>query len=202
VVDILEIIEDSGEIYLVFELLSGRNLRDVLSTGGRLALPKARDLFAGVAAAIDYAQSQGVIHRDLKPANVMLDAEGRPRVTDFGIARVTEEAVSRHCATRATTVVGTPLYMAPEQEQGATCTQSDVYSLAVCLYEALTGERPFPGTGAGLLMNKIKKAFKPPTQTAPGLPAGIDAVFDKALDPDPLRRHATAGDLMRDLAAL
>lgn len=200
IVEIHAIVEEDGEVYLIFEHIAGRTLHQIIAQEKKLPFETARDLFRGVASALDYAQSLGVIHRDLKPANVMVDAEGRVRVMDFGIARLTEEAISRHSKTN--TVVGTPLYMAPEQEQGVARKESDAYSMAVCLYEVLTGLRPFAGTGSGLLMNKLKKAYEPPSAVAARMPPGLDEVFAKALDPDPDRRYATAGALVRALEAL
>jgi len=200
IVEIHAIVEEDGEVYLIFEHIAGRTLHQIIAQEKKLPFETARDLFRGVASALDYAQSLGVIHRDLKPANVMVDAEGRVRVMDFGIARLTEEAISRHSKTN--TVVGTPLYMAPEQEQGVARKESDAYSMAVCLYEVLTGLRPFAGTGSGLLMNKLKKAYEPPSAVAARMPPGLDEVFAKALDPDPDQRYATAGALVRALEAL
>jgi tetratricopeptide (TPR) repeat protein len=200
IVEIHTIVEQDGEVYLIFEYVAGRTLQEVIAQEEKLRFEKARDLFRGVASALDYAQGHGVIHRDLKPANLMVDGEGRVRVMDFGIARLTEEAISRHSKTN--TAVGTPLYMAPEQEQGVLRKESDAYSMALCLYEALTGRPPFAGTGAGLLRNKLKGDHVPPSKLDPRLPAGLDEVFKKALDPDPDKRYSTAGNLLRALEAL
>lgn len=199
IVGIHAIVEHEKEVYLVFEYIPGRTLHE-LSQGLPPSFEKSRDLFRGVAAALDYAHGLGVIHRDLKPSNLMVDDAGRIRVMDFGIARLTEEALSRRSKTN--TVIGTPLYMAPEQEQGVIRKESDVYSMAVCLYEVLTGRPPFNGSAAGLLMNKIKKNYEPASKLAPALPAGLDEIFAKALDPDPDRRYSTATRLMRDLESL
>jgi len=200
IVEIHTIVEQDGEVYLIFEFIAGRTLQDVIAREKKIPFEKARDLFRGVASALDYAQGHGVIHRDLKPANLMVDSEGRARVMDFGIARLTEEAISRRSKTGSS--VGTPLYMAPEQEQGVARKESDEYSMALCLYEALTGRLPFAGTGAGLLMNKLKGSHEPPSKLDARLPPGLDAVFAKALNPDPDKRYSTAGDLLRALEAL
>lgn len=200
IVEIHTIVEQDGEVFLIFEFIAGRTLQEVIAREKKLPFEKARDLFRGVASALDYAQGHGVIHRDLKPANLMVDSDGRARVMDFGIARLTEEAISRRSKTGS--VVGTPLYMAPEQEQGVARKESDEYSMALCLYEVLTGRLPFAGTGAGLLMNKIKGSHEPPSKIDPRLPPGLDAVFAKALDPDPDKRYSTAGNLLRALESL
>lgn len=201
IVEIRAIAEHDGEIYLVFEYVAGKTLHEVLAAQKRLPFARARHLFRGVVSAVDYASERGVVHRDLKPANIMVDPEGLARVMDFGIARLTEDVLSRHSRTRAT-VVGTPLYMAPEQELGKSRKESDVFSLGVCLYESLTGERPYGGMGAGLLMNKMNRAYAAASAAAPGLPPGIDAVFAKALEPEPDKRYASAGELLRALESL
>ncbi len=200
IVEIHTIVEQEGEVYLIFEHIAGRTLRQAIDEGGKVSFQKARDLFRGVASALDYAHGLGVIHRDLKPANLMVDSEGRVRVMDFGIARLTEEALSRRTGTNR--AVGTPLYMAPEQEQGVARSESDAYSMAVCLYELLTGRPPFAGSGTGLLMNKLKGVYEPPSKLDARLPSGLDEVFAKALGPDPDKRYASAGNLLRALENL
>ncbi|MDE2511318.1 MAG: protein kinase, partial [Elusimicrobia bacterium] len=200
IVEIHTIVEQDGEVYLIFEYIAGRTLREAIEREKKIPFRAARDLVRGAAAGLDYAHSFGVVHRDLKPANIMIDGDGRVRLMDFGIARLTDEALTRH--TRTGAAVGTPLYMAPEQEQGVARKESDVYSTALCLYEALTGRLPFSGTGSGLLMNKLKGAYEPPSKLDPGLPRGLDDVFAKAFEPDPDKRYATAGAFSRALESL
>jgi eukaryotic-like serine/threonine-protein kinase len=163
---------------------------------------RARDLFRGVASALDYAHAHGVVHRDLKPGNVMVDPEGRVKVMDFGIARITEEAISRHSSVGVGTVAGTPLYMSPEQEQGVSRKESDVFAMSVCLYEALTGKAPFPGSGAGMMVHKLKGEFPPASSLVAGLPPGIDEVLAKGLDPNPDKRYPGAGEMLKALEKL
>lgn len=200
IVEIHTIVEQEGEVYLIFEYIEGRTLQEVIAQEKKLPFDKARALFRGVASALDYAHGLGVIHRDLKPANVMVDVEGRVRVMDFGIARLTEEAMTRRSRTNST--VGTPQYMAPEHEQGVARKESDAYSMALCFYEVLTGRRPFAGIGAGLLMNKLKSVYDPPSKLDARLPPGLDDVFAKALNPDPDKRYASVGQLLRAIESL
>ncbi len=200
IVEIHEIVEQDGEVYLVFELVSGLTLYETIGRERKLGFNRARDLMRGIASALDYAHGRKVIHRDLKPGNVMIDGEGRVRVMDFGIARLAKEAMTRHSTTG--TIVGTPPYMAPEQEQGVTRQESDVFAMASCLYEAVTGRLPFNGEGAGLLMNKLNKAFVPPSKIVPELPAGLDAVMARALEPNPELRYPSAGTFLKDLEKL
>jgi serine/threonine-protein kinase len=137
------------------------------------------------------------VHRDLKPSNIMITEDGRVKVMDFGVARQAKDAITKMSMTN--TVVGTPPYMAPEQEQGTVRRESDVFALGVCLYEMLTGQLPFQGGGAAMLLNKINGKHIPPTQRNPSLPAGLDGVLAKALAPDPEQRYRTPTELLRAL---
>jgi serine/threonine-protein kinase len=119
----------------------------------------------------------------------MVDAAGRVKVMDFGIARMAKDSMTRYSMTN--TVVGTPPYMAPEQEQGHVRRESDVYALAVCAYEMLTGKLPFVGIGAGMLMNKINMKYIAPSRAIAGLPEPLDEVFGKAFQADPDKRWRT-----------
>lgn len=198
IVEVYAVVDEGGELFLVFERVTGTTLYDVLAREKRLPFQKARDLFRGVCAALDEAHKRAVVHRDLKPANVMIEPSGRCRVMDFGIARLAEDAVSR--VTR--TVAGTPLYMAPEQEQGVARRESDLFAAGVVLYEALTGARPFDGVGPGLLMNKLHKAYEPASARMAKAPAGLDEFFARALEPDPDKRFPTAVEFLRALESL
>ena len=197
IVDIYAIVEEGDDVYLVFEYIQGQTLHELIQSKGRLTLEEALPILKGAAEGLEYAHSRGIIHRDLKPSNIMLDDEGRPRVMDFGIARMAKDA------TRAmtNTIVGTPPYMAPEQEQGLVRKESDVYALALCAYEMLTGRLAFAGTGAGMLMNKVNKAFAPATTLAPELPPQADELFAQALEPDPSKRVPAPGAFLQRLEA-
>ena len=184
IVELLEIVEAEGEVYLVFEHVGGRTLEQRIAEG-RLPFAEARALFVQAASALDYAHAHGVLHRGLRPSNIMVDEDGLARLKDFGV-----------------TVAGAPPYLAPEQEQGKARGESDVYALAVCLYEALTGEKPFDGIDAGLSMNKLNKVYAPASKVAKGLPAYIDIFFARAFEPDPTKRHSSAGALMGELEGL
>ncbi|MFA6003983.1 MAG: protein kinase [Elusimicrobiota bacterium] len=200
IVDIYAIIENGDDIYLVFEYVSGRTVYDLVKSRGGLGFKDALGVCRSMAAALDFSHSRNVIHRDLKPSNVMVTEEGFIKVMDFGIARMAKDAATRFSMTN--TVAGTPPYMAPEQEQGAVRKESDVYALAVCAYEMLTGKMPFSGTGAGMLMNKVNMSYAPISTVAAGLPPGIDAVFSRAFQPDPDRRYHSPGELLTALEAL
>ncbi|MFA5139616.1 MAG: protein kinase [Elusimicrobiota bacterium] len=200
IVDIYAIVDDGQDAYLVFEFVDGKTLSELLQTRKRLPYAEALALTKGVAAALEYAHGKNVVHRDLKPSNIMMNAERQIKVMDFGVARQAKDCLGRLSMTN--TVVGTPPYMAPEQEQGMVGRGSDIYALAICFYELLSGELPFGGVGAGMLLAKMNKTYIPLSRKLDGLPQGLDRVLDKALDPDPARRHPSAADLYRELAAL
>src|SRR5204862_5653125 len=142
IVTILDRGEDEGRQFIVFELVEGRTLAEVLHEQGRLPVQRALEIAIQVARGLGFAHEQGLVHRDVKPQNVILNGDGRAKVTDFGIARSLDV---KHGMTQTGTVLGTSDYIAPEQAQGqAVDEHTDVYSLGVVLYELLTGEVPFP----------------------------------------------------------
>lgn len=200
IVDIYGIVEDGPEIYLVFEFVEGLTLQDALKSSGTMDLRQARRVLKEMAAAVEHAHEKGVIHRDLKPSNVMLSPDGRVKVMDFGVARQAKDALVKLSMTN--TVVGTPPYMAPEQEQGTVRKESDVYALGICLYEMLTGTLPFAGSGAAMLLNKLNGKHVPPSQRVPSLSLELDKVMAMALAPDPDKRYKTPADLIAALEAL
>ena len=199
VVDIYAIVEDGLDVYLVFEFVAGRTLQDALKPGP-LDFARARQIVREMADAVEHAHARGIIHRDLKPSNVMLTPEGKVKVMDFGIARQAKDALARRSMTN--TVAGTPPYMAPEQEQGAVRKESDVYALGVCLYEMTTGGLPFAGSGAAMLLGKLGGKPVPACRLNSALPAGLDAVIARALEPDPDKRFRAPADLAAALDAL
>jgi tetratricopeptide (TPR) repeat protein len=200
IVDIYGIVEDGADVYLVFEFVEGRTLQDALKSGGPMELSRARGVIKEMAEAVAHAHERNVIHRDLKPSNVMQTPEGRIKVMDFGVARQAKDAMTRRSMTNS--IAGTPPYMAPEQEQGNVRKESDVYALGVCLYEMTTGQLPFSGYGAAMLLNKLNGKLIPPTHRVPSLPSGFDAVIAKALAPDPDNRYRTPAELVAALDAL
>jgi len=199
IVDIYAIADEGDEVYLIFEFVDGRTVHDLVQRAGRLPPAEAARVVRAAADALGYAHAKGVIHRDMKPSNVMVDSAGRVKVMDFGIARMAKDAMTRYSMTN--TVVGTPPYMAPEQEQGHVRRESDVYALAVCAYEMLTGKLPFVGIGAGMLMNKINMSFVPPSRATAGLPEALDAAFARAFEADPDRRFRTPQEFASTLEA-
>lgn len=199
IVEIYAIAEEGEDVFLVFEYVDGRTVHELAQVPGGLRPGEAVRVVREAASALDYAHSRGVIHRDMKPSNVMVDGQGRVKVMDFGIARAAKDAMTRHSVTK--TIAGTPPYMAPEQEQGIVRRESDVYSLAVCAYEMLTGKLPFAGVGGGMSLNKLNMSYVPPSRQKEGLPAGLDAVFSRAFQADPDGRYRSPGEFSAALSA-
>src|SRR3954470_18123579 len=146
--------DDSGQPYLVMQLIEGPTLADELR-GGRLQPERAARYGAALADALGYVHERGLVHRDVKPANVLITEDGRVHLADFGIARLVDSAHQ----TRTGDVLGTPAYFAPEQVAGEPVgPPADVYALGIVLYEALTGRRPFEGTALEVAMARLARS--------------------------------------------
>ncbi len=195
IVNIHAIEQDERGLYLVFERLEGRTLDEVVAEKGPLPLDEAKRVLGPVCSALAYAHAHNVIHRDLKPGNIMLTKDGCVKVLDFGISR---HASSRENSTMTKTVVGTPHYMAPEQEYGIIRRENDVFALGAVLYEILTGVRPYDGTTP----SKMAKRYLRPSARVRGLSLQIDALIDRALEPDPDKRISTPAEFWTLLEAV
>ncbi len=197
IVEIHTIFEEEDNIYLVFEHVEGQTLDRVLDLEARIPFERARELFGEVAGALAYAHGKSVVHRDLKLSNMMLSTEGAVKVMDFGLARHALESAARFSNKE---VVGSPAYMAPEQELGVSSVESDIYSLGVCLYECLSGVLPFQGPD--FHQQKIRLAYQQPSEMVAGLPQGMDAVIAKCLAVEPEARFHSADEFRRALSAV
>ncbi len=180
--------EDQGLAYIAMEYVPGIPLKQFTDPKRLLAPKRALELCASTADALDYAHNQGVIHRDIKPANLMYNPkQGSLKITDFGVARMTDNN-----ATKTGIVLGTPMYMSPEQ-LGAEELQghSDLFSLGVTLYELLAGEVPFHATNIAVLMTKITtEEAAPISQRRAGIPPSVDSVLAKAMAKKPQDRFS------------
>ena len=188
---------DVGDDYFVMELLTGRTLHDLLAEEGRLDPTDVLQIMAPIADAVDHAHRNGIIHRDIKPSNIMIQPDGRPKLMDFGVARLEDSA-----ATGTGQIIGSPYYMAPEQMAGdsAITARADTYSLAVVTYEALTGQKPFQADSVPAIVYKVVNEIPPPPRKwNVDLPPAYDTIFAQALSKDPMARPATATEFMTAL---
>ncbi|OGS51929.1 MAG: hypothetical protein A3J79_12180 [Elusimicrobia bacterium RIFOXYB2_FULL_62_6] len=189
IVGVQAIVEQEGEIYLIFDYVDGKTLADVLKEKGLMQFQECKNIFKGICDAVYYAHKANVIHRDLKPSNIMVTKENQALVMDFGLASELRESLTR--VTHQTTS-GTPAYMAPEQYVGIVKRESDIYAMGVCLYEMLTGKLPFM-TG-DIMQLKNDRSFRAASSELPWLPAGIDDIISRALAPEPSQRFADTKD--------
>jgi tRNA A-37 threonylcarbamoyl transferase component Bud32 len=199
IVPIYEISEQAGRLCFAMKLFEGGSLAGQLPRFTRDPKASAR-LVASVARAVHHAHQRGVLHRDLKPGNILLDAEGRPQVTDFGLAKRIEVDSG---LTQTGSIVGTPSYMAPEQaagKRGAVTTVTDVYGLGAVLYALLTGRPPFQGETVLDTLTQVKdRDPEPPSRTNPRVDRDLETICRKCLEKEPQRRYGSAEALAEDL---
>jgi beta-lactam-binding protein with PASTA domain/tRNA A-37 threonylcarbamoyl transferase component Bud32 len=189
--------EAEGTYYIAMEYLDGRSLKELIVARGPAPVHIAIDYARQILAAIRFAHRHGIVHRDIKPHNVLVDAEGRLKVTDFGIARAGTSQM-----TEAGSIIGTAQYLSPEQAKGAPVDQtSDLYSVGVVLYELLTGVVPFSGdTPVEIAMKHLSSPPEPPSASRAEIPRELDLVVLRALAKDPADRYQSAEEMDADLA--
>jgi eukaryotic-like serine/threonine-protein kinase len=188
---------DDGVHYIVMEYVEAKTLADYLAGGGRIMPDRAVELAEAVCDALAVAHAQGVIHRDVKPANIMVTRDGKVKVTDFGIARVT----SNETVEQTAAVLGTASYLSPEQAQGGQIDQrSDLYSLGCVLYEMLTGRPPFTADSPVAVASKhVLEQPTPPSGVNHDVSPELDAVVMRALSKNPDNRYQDAAEMKEDL---
>ncbi len=187
---------ETGASYIAMEWVDGTSLRDRLAAGGPLPLMEAIGIVRQVAGALDAAHRQGLIHRDVKPANILLDRQGRAKLSDFGIAKLDDLEL-----TTTGQVLGTPLYMSPEQIRDDDLDgRSDLFSLGVVLYQSLTGEPPFGGETLPSVTHRILTIDpRPVREHSPHVSEELAGIVDRLLAKDREDRFSTASDLVQAL---
>jgi eukaryotic-like serine/threonine-protein kinase len=187
----------NGTYFIAMEYVDGPSMKDLVKGG--MGTEDAINFTRQILNAARFAHRKGIVHRDLKPQNVLIDNEGRARVADFGIARAGENSD----ITATGSVMGTAQYISPEQAQGKETTQrSDIYSIGVILYEALTGRVPFEGDSAvAVALKQVNEAPRRPSAINPNVPPALDAVVMRALAKDPDARFTDAEAFLRGLEA-
>ena len=193
IVSVYDSDRDGDMAYLVMEFIQGEDLKQHLDRGKRYSLAQSLAMVADLLAALDYAHRQNIVHRDVKPANLLIEANGRVKLTDFGVARIQDSGE----ATRTQgTMVGTLKYMSPEQVQGVPIdSRADLFAVGVVLYQLLTGKRPFDGgTDFSIIQQIVGHTPAAPSTFSSSLPASIDAVVARALAKKREQRFASAQD--------
>ncbi len=188
IVTVYDVGQDGNYCYIAMELLEGPNLTSFNKPGKLLPWEKVLSITKKICRSLDFAHAHKIIHRDIKPANLMFSSDGRIKITDFGIAVMTQTD-----KTVELQVLGTPSYMSPEQTKGAHLTeQSDFFSMGIVMFELLTGTRPFQGRTLYELMDNIR--YTPPPSILklnPELPEGIELVINRALEKEPELRFGS-----------
>src|SRR5215210_271275 len=201
IVTIHDVVEQSEEglAFIAMEYVRGTNLKLMLQGDQPLSTPAVLDIISQVGEALDYAHAHRVIHRDVKPANILIAADNRVKITDFGIARLDSSNL-----TQEGQLLGTPNYMAPEQIQGREVDhRADLFALGVVLYEMLTRHKPFQGENLTVVSHRIVyDHFTPPKEYVQNLPPGLEGILNRALDKDPNRRYQKAKEMVTDLRRL
>jgi serine/threonine-protein kinase len=199
IVSVIDAGEDGGHPYIVFEYIEGETLKDRIEHAGRLPLDEAAAYTIEVGRGLAVAHARNLVHRDVKPQNVLIDPEGRAKVTDFGIAR----SLEKDGLTATGRVLGTTDYVAPEQAMGQRIDpRSDVYSLGVLLYEMLTGDVPFHAeTQVGVAMKHVNEPLPDVQRRRPEVSAALAAVVESATAKDPDKRYTGMAEMLRDLEA-
>jgi serine/threonine-protein kinase len=193
IISIYDAGEDGRYAYLAMEYCTGKPMSFYAQQGQLLPAKKVVEITALAAEALHYAHQQHVVHRDVKPANLLYDAASDTlKITDFGIARLTDTS-----RTKTGIILGTPSYMSPEQLAGTGVNgQSDLFSLGITLYQLLTGSPPFRADSIPKLMQKIAHEPHPPVSSCrDDLPATLDAIIDRALAKDPIKRFANGREM-------
>ncbi|MCY2982262.1 MAG: serine/threonine-protein kinase [Planctomycetota bacterium] len=190
---------DGSTHFIAAELIAGKTLREFCSADG-LEIRQAIGIVADLAGAVHYAHRNQIIHRDIKPGNVLMDASNHPHLTDFGLA----SQLDASALTTKGTVLGTPIYMAPEQAAGrfgSALPACDQYSLGTVLYELLTGRPPFSGTNSVVLYHKLNSAPPPPRVIRPDIPPEVEAICLRAMERIPEKRYPDCEAMAAELRA-
>jgi serine/threonine protein kinase len=189
-----------GQLYLVMRYMAGGSLEEYIERDGKLSIEETAALIEQIAPLLDEAHSKGIVHRDLKPSNILFDDQGQPFISDFGIARLTEQ--SNLVALTGKQLIGSPAYMSPEQARIGTQVdgRSDIYSLGVMVFEMLTGELPYHAENPmKLVLKQIMDPVPDILSINPDLPPECDAIIRKAMAKDPEERYSNALELAYDL---
>jgi beta-lactam-binding protein with PASTA domain/predicted Ser/Thr protein kinase len=190
--------EWDGTYYIAMEFVDGRTLKEIVREKGPAPVEAGVDVTLQILRAARYAHKHGIVHRDIKPQNVLIDQDGRVRVTDFGIARAGASDM-----TETGSIMGTAQYLSPEQAQGRPVdARSDLYSIGIVLYELLTGHVPFDAESpVSVALKQVSEPPLPPSELVPAIPPAVEAVVLRAMEKAPERRFQSADEFITALEA-
>jgi len=200
IVSVCDFGQDGALSYLAMELVEGDGLDELIRRDGRFGADRTARIGAQAAEALAYAHARGVVHRDVKPGNILVEPGDRVRVADFGIAK----ARNAESISLTGTLIGTPVYMSPEQARGRSLDgRSDLFSLGCVLYEMLTGRRAFAGDSiTGIIFRIITESPRSMREIVAALPPELVRVVERALRKDPEARYASGRELAQELRAI
>ena len=199
IVEIYDVGEEDGGHYIVMEYIEGKTLKQLLKKRGSLTLTEVIDIMTQLTDGISHAHESYIIHRDIKPQNIMIEDDGRIKITDFGIAM----ALNATQLTQTNSVMGSVHYLPPEQASGKSATvKSDIYSLGIMMYELLTGNVPFKGDNAvEIALKHMKDKIPSVRKQNPAIPQSVENIILKATAKNPRNRYDTAAEMHEDLLA-
>ena len=197
IVEVYDVGEDNGEYYIVMEYIEGRHLKQLLKKRGKLTVREAVDIVMQITDGLSVAHDSYIIHRDIKPQNIMILENGLVKITDFGIAM----AMNSTQLTQTNSVMGSVLYLPPEQASGKGATlQSDIYSIGILFYELLTGKLPFKGDNAvEIALKHLKEPLPSVREEDPDIPQSVENIIIKATAKNPKNRYSDAREMHEDL---
>ena len=200
IVNLLDVGKDNDMRYIVMEYVPGKTLKDLIRERGRIAPDTAVRMVIRILAAVDHAHKNGIVHRDIKPQNILVDAKGKVKVADFGIARL-KTAQTTRVDDKQNSALGSVHYFSPEQASGEVADEkSDLYSVGVVLYEMLTGQVPFDGdTAVSVALKHVSEEPRSMRELNPAISRALDEVVMRALAKDGARRYQTAAEFAGDL---
>ena len=197
IVEVYDVGEEDGQYYIVMEYIEGKTLKQLLKKRESLTLPEVIDIMTQLTDGISHAHESYIIHRDIKPQNIMIEDDGRIKITDFGIAM----ALNATQLTQTNSVMGSVHYLPPEQASGKAATvKSDIYSLGILMYELLTGNVPFKGDNAvEIALKHMKDKIPSIRKQDPSIPQSVENILLKAAAKNPRNRYDTAKEMHDDL---
>jgi serine/threonine-protein kinase len=187
IVQVYDLVEEGDDLLIAMELVAGRNLAEHIQEQDRMSVDQALATGISMAEAMAYAHERGVVHRDFKPQNVLMNEQGQPKITDFGLAKISQSPK----LTGSGAVIGSPAYMSPEQASGKPVdARSDIYSLGITLYEMLAGKPPFEGGTAEILIKHLLEPPPPISEFVENIPQDLEKLISDLLVKNPEERVA------------